>query len=113
MEAVMSDMTDAFDQLRAAYQGAAGATPLLTFGAEEVQILPGEVPIDMQFVGGGTADAGQITVMCLASDFTTEPDDEDLVQLSDHPNASDGTYQVISKTHREGTVYLVLGNNDV
>lgn len=108
----MSDMTAAFAELRAAYQGAADATPLLTFGSDIVQILPGEVPIDPMFVGGGTADAGQITVMCLASDFTTEPENDEIVELSDHPNASDGSYQVISKTQREGTVYLTLGNSD-
>jgi hypothetical protein len=108
----MSDFTDAFSELMDAYQDASGAAPVIEFGSDTVSVIPAEVPTDFEYVSGGKADGGQVYVMALVSAFTTLPADLDTVILSEHPSATDGVYQVLSRDIREGTVTFKLGNAD-
>lgn len=102
----------AFASLRSAFQSACGATPTITIGATEAQIIPSEQGINDVFVDGGTANGARVMVMCRESDFSTIPTKFDSAVLADHPSAADGTYQVLEVTQREGTLMLTLGNID-
>lgn len=108
----MSDLTDAFAELREAYQETADATPTLTFDSNTVEIMCAEVGVDPVFVGGGVAEGAQITVMYAVGGLATNPSKLDVVTLADHPSAEDGDYQVLEITYREGCVMLILGNSD-
>lgn len=101
-----------FSALKGAYQSLTGATPLVTLGAQAIQCIPGEKGIDPMFVSGGIADAATITVQTLRSDWGTLPVKQDVLTLTAHPSAPDGTYQVLDVTHKEGTLLLNLGNLD-
>lgn len=108
-------MTDAMDELRTCYQSVAGLTPTLTFGASTVNLLPSGMGIDINFVGGGTADSGDKSVSFLASEMATLPEDQDLVTLAGYAanTGLNGVYQVMGPLqHTDGTVTLILGNSD-
>lgn len=111
----MSEMTDAFGEVRTAFQSVTGLTPTLTFGATTVNLLPNAFDLDPMFVGGGTADASEIKVSFLLSEMATLPDKNDVVTVAGYAAATglNGSYQLIKgPTHTDGTVTLTLGNSD-
>jgi hypothetical protein len=110
----MSDMTDAFAELRAEYNAATALTPTLSYGDETVNLLPSEFDVDPMFVGGGTADAGKQRVSFLLSEVDVLPTDQEVVTVAGYAALSglNGTYQVLSVNHTDGTVTVEIGNND-
>jgi hypothetical protein len=110
----MSDMTDAFEELRTEYQNVTGITPTLAYGSETVNLLPESFTVDPMFVGGGTADAGKQRVSFLLSEVTVLPEDEEIVTVAGYAALSglNGTYQASKPIHADGVVTVELGNGD-
>lgn len=110
----MSEMTDAFGEVRTAFQSVTGLTPTLTFGATTVNLLPNAFDLDPMFVGGGTADASEIKVSFLLSEMATLPEKNEVVTVAGYGASTglNGSYQVLKLQHTDGTVTLTLGNSD-
>ena len=108
----MSNMTAAFTSLRTAFQSATGAIPTITYGAQTVQIIPGEQGVNPVFFDGGAGDATEITVQTLASDWSSVPPKLAVVSIAAMANGPSKSYQVILPLHREGTITFTLGNLD-
>jgi hypothetical protein len=110
----MSDMTDAFEELRATYSAVTNLTPTLSYGDETVNLLPSSFEVDPMFVGGGTADAGKQRVSFLLSEVDVLPTDQQVVTVAGYDSLSglNGSYQVLNVQHTDGTVTVELGNGD-
>jgi hypothetical protein len=110
----MSEMTDAFEELRATYNAVTNLTPTLSYGDETVNLLPSSFEVDPMFVGGGTADAGKQRVSFLLSEVTVLPTDQQVVTVAGYDSLSglNGSYQVLNVQHTDGTVTIELGNED-
>ena len=108
----MNVFAGAFASLGGAYQKLTCSCPVLTFGTQRVSCLPGEKPVDLGFVDGGTADAGKITVQTNRCAWSTLPAKLQTLTITGLASAPDGTYQVLDLTHREGVLLLTLGNID-
>ena len=108
----MSDLTDAAAELLEAFQEVSDSTPTLTHDGETVNILPNAIGNDPMCVGGGTADSARFDVCTLAADWSTPPEDQDVVALADHPTADDGNYQVLNRVFNEAWLVFTLGNAD-
>jgi hypothetical protein len=110
----MSEMTDAFEELRTTYNAVTGLTPTLSYGDESVNLLPSSFEVDPMFVGGGTADAGKQRVSFLLSEVDVLPEDEEVVTVAGYAALSglNGTYQASNAQHVDGVVTVELGNGD-
>ena len=108
----MSDFTDALDELQECYQDTTDSAPTLTYDGTEVSIIPTPPELDTMFVGGGTANGGQFSVMIAVNALPALPAELETVDIADHATADDGTYQVLSIDPREGCVIMRLGNAD-
>jgi hypothetical protein len=110
----MSDMTDAFEELRAEYQNVTSLTPTLSYGDETVNLLPESFTVDPMYVGGGTADAGKQRVSFLLSEVDVLPTDQEILTVAGYAALSglNGTYQATNVQHTDGTVTVELGNED-
>lgn len=110
----MSEMTEAFEELRTTYNAVTGLTPTLAYGSETVNLLPSSFEVDPMYVGGGTADAGKQRVSFLLSEVDVLPTDQEVVTVAGYAALSglNGTYQVLNVQHTDGTVTVELGNED-
>ena len=108
----MSDLTDAAAELMEAFRDVSASEPELTHDGETASIMPNAIGNDPMFVGGGTADSARFDVATLAADWSTPPEDQDVVELSGHATIDDGSYQVLSRTFNEAWLVFTLGNAD-
>jgi hypothetical protein len=110
----MSDMTDAFEELRAEYQNVTDLAPTMSYGDESVSLLPESFTVDPMYVGGGTADAGKQRVSFLLSEVTVLPTDQQIVTVAGYDALSglNGVYQASKPLHADGVVTVELGNAD-
>lgn len=108
----MSDLTDAAAELLAEFQAVSDSSPTIEHDGETVDIMPNPIGNDPMFVGGGTADSARFDVCTLADAWDTAPEDQDVVELSGHATAPDGSYQVLNRTSYEAWIVFTLGNAD-
>lgn len=106
----MSDLTDAFDELRTAFQEVSDSEPTLTYLAQSADLLPNAIGFDETFVHGGIGESSEFDVSCLESEFASVPPERATVALAGHANAPDGNYSVKRIKRIDGVITFTLGD---